>query len=119
MPLLDGTRPVLRTGVFFGNLQAVLLGQILHGLHKSHAGVFHQEVDRVAVLAAAEAVVKLLGRADRERGRFFAMKRAQAHEVGAPFFELHIAAHDFHHVSARQQFLDESLGDGHAPIVET
>ena len=41
------------------------------------------------------------------------MKGAQAHEVGAAFFELHVAAHDFDHVGARDEFLDECLRDGH------
>ena len=37
------------------------------------------------------------------------MKGAQAHKVGAAFFELHVAAHDFNHVSACDQFLNECL----------
>ena len=41
------------------------------------------------------------------------MKGAQAHKVGAAFFELHIAAHDFNHVSARDQLLDKCLRYGH------
>lgn len=41
------------------------------------------------------------------------MKGAQAHKVGAAFFELHIAAYDFNHVSARDQFLDKCLRYGH------
>ena len=48
--------------------------------------VLHQEADGVAVLAAAEAVVELLGRADAEGGRFFAVEGAQPHEIGAAFF---------------------------------
>ena len=60
-----------------------------------------------------KAVEKLLGRADRERGRLFAMKRAQAHVIGATFFQLHIATHDVHHIGARQQFLDKGLRYGH------
>ncbi len=38
----------------------------------------HHEVDRVAVLPAAEAVIEAFGFRDRERGRFFPMERAQA-----------------------------------------
>ena len=41
------------------------------------------------------------------------MKGAQAHEVGAAFFELHVAAHDLDHVSAGDELLDECLGYGH------
>lgn len=35
------------------------------------------------------------------------MKRAQAHEIGATFFELHVAAHDIDNIGPCQQFLDE------------
>ncbi len=75
--------------------------------------MFHQEADGVAVLAAAKAVVELLGGADAEAGRLFAVEGAQPHEVGAALLELHIAADDLHHVGAGEQFLDEGLGDGH------
>ena len=52
----------------FGHLQADLLGQVLDGLDEAHAGVVHQKADGIAVLAAAKAVVELLGRADAEAG---------------------------------------------------
>jgi len=84
-----------------------LLGQVLDGLNEIHAGMLHQKADGIAVLAATEAVVELFGGADAEGGRFFAVEGAQPHEVGAAFFELHMAAHDVHHVGAREQFLDE------------
>lgn len=45
------------------------------------------------------------------------MERAQAHKIGAAFFELHIAPDDIDNVGARQQFLDKSLGDRHCKIV--
>ena len=45
------------------------------------------------------------------------MERAQAHEIGAAFFELHIAPDDVHNVGPSQQFLDKSLGDRHLKIV--
>ena len=35
------------------------------------------------------------------------MKRAQAHEIGAALFKLHMAAHDVDNVSPREQFLNE------------
>jgi hypothetical protein len=93
-----------------GTCRPTLLGQVLHRFDKAHARVLHQKADGVAVLAAAKAVVELLGRADAERGRLFAVKGAQPHEVGAALFELHIAAHDIDHVDAREQLLDEKTG---------
>ena len=59
---------------------------------------------------------KLFARADREGGGFFAMKRAQAHEIGAAFFQAHIATHHFDNVGASDQLLDESLWNCHGLI---
>ncbi|MNT98032.1 hypothetical protein D3C72_2405170 [compost metagenome] len=67
----------------------------------------HQKTDRVAVFAAAKAVVELLGGADAERGRFFTMERAQPHVIGTAFFQLYIAAHHIDDIDAGEQFLDE------------
>ena len=111
-----GAFSVLGRDVVIGHLQAHALGQILNRFDETHARVVHQKADGVAVLAAAKAVVELLGGAHAERGRLFPVKGAQPHEVGAPFFELHIAAHDIDHVDAREQLLDERLGDRHARI---
>jgi hypothetical protein len=44
------------------------------------------------------------------------MKRAQAHEVGATFFELDIAADHLHDVNAGKQFLNKRLRNGHGSI---
>ena len=62
--------------------------------------MLHQEANSIAVFATAKAMEKLFGGADCETGGFFAMERAQAHEVGAAFFELDIAAHHLHDINA-------------------
>jgi hypothetical protein len=79
----------------------------VHRLDEAHARVFHEKADGVAVHPAAEAVIELLGRADREGGGFLAVERAQAHEIGAALLELHIAPDDLDHIGARDEFLDE------------
>ena len=108
---LGGADVVLR------HLQADLAGKILHGFDEAHAGMVHQKADGVAILAAAKAVIELLAGTDGEGGRLLAVERAQAHEVGAALPELHVASHDIDHVDAREQFLDERLGNGHPRIV--
>ena len=95
------------TDVLLWHLQADLVREFLHGLDEAHARVFHQKADGVAVLATPEAVIELLARADREGWRLLAVERAQAHEVGAAFSELDVAAHDVDHVDAGQKLLDE------------
>ncbi len=77
---------VLWRGLLLRHLHAKLLRQILHCLDKTHACVVHQKANGIAVFAAAKAMEKLLAGADREGRGFFAMKRAQAHEIGPPFF---------------------------------
>ena len=52
--------------VVIGHLQAHLLGQVLHGFHKTHARMVHEKADGIAVFAAAKAVIELLGGADAE-----------------------------------------------------
>src|SRR5256885_9532106 len=66
---------------------------------------------------SAKAVIELLAGTDGEGRRLLAVERAQAHEVGAALPELHVASHDIDHVDAREQFLDERLGNGHPRIV--
>ncbi|MCY1520501.1 hypothetical protein D9M68_552810 [compost metagenome] len=93
--------------VVFRHDQAVLAGQVMHGLDEAHARMFHEEADGVAMHAATEAVIELLGRADRERRRLLAVEGAQPHEIGAGLLELNVAADNFDHIGARDEFLDE------------
>jgi hypothetical protein len=86
--------------VLLGHDHAHVLCQVLDGIDKAHARVFDQEADRRAMRAAAEAMVELLGRTDREAGRFFAVKRAQAHEIRAAFFQLHVTSDNVNDIDA-------------------
>jgi hypothetical protein len=63
----------------------------------------HQEADRGAVSAAAEAVIELLGRAYRERRRLLAVKRTAGAEIGAGFLERDVAIDDVDDVDPGQQ----------------
>ena len=108
-----GAFALLGRDIVFRHLEAHLACQVLNGIDKAHARVLHEKADGIAVLATAKAVVELLGRADAERGRFFAVEGAQPHEVGAALLERDIAAHHLDHVHAGEQFLDERLGDRH------
>ena len=60
----------------------------------------HQEADSIAVFSAAKTMKKLFCAADCKTGRFFTVKGAQAHEIGAAFFELDIATHNLHNIDA-------------------
>src|SRR5581483_10705781 len=74
----------------------------------------HEEGDRVAVRAAAEAVVELLGRAHRERRRLLAVERAAGGEVGAGLLERDVTLDHVDDVDAVEQFLLERVRN-HGP----
>ncbi len=97
--------------VVVGDDHADVLGQILDGIDETHAGVFDHEADRGAVGAAAEAVVELLGGADREAGGFFVVEWAQAHVIGAALFELDVFAYHVDDVDTVEEIGDEGLRD--------
>ena len=94
--------------VFLRYLHAHLLGQVLHRVDKTHAGMFGEEAKSVTAGAAAKAVIKLLGRADRKARRLFGMEWAQAHQVGAATLELDMAPHHVDDIYAREQFLQKA-----------
>ncbi len=64
-----------------------------------------------AVLAAAEAVIELLFRADPERGRLFAVERAAGFVLAPLLLERHARADDLGDIGARDQLVDEGFGD--------
>src|SRR5205085_2248241 len=63
-------------------LDAIEVGQRLHGLGKRKPLLLLDELDDVAPHSAAEAVVELLRRVHREARRALVVKRAQAGEPG-------------------------------------
>ena len=96
------------------HLHAGTLGQLIDRIEELEAVVVHQEADRGAVRAAAEAVIELLGGRDRERGRALVMERAARGVFLALSLQRHAAAHHLDDVGAGQQVVDESVGDtGH------
>jgi len=115
--LRRGLGTLLWACLLLGNGQAGLLCQIVDGLNEAGARVVHEKANGVAVFSAAEAVIKLFGGADGERGGLFSVKGAQAHVVRAALFELHVLTHHVHHVGTRYKVLNKGLGDGHGYIV--
>ena len=89
------------------HFHAGIAREFLDGVGKRLAAVFHQEADGRAVRAAAEAVVELLARADRERRRLLAVERAAGHVVRAGLLQRHVAVDHLDDVHPRQQRLDE------------
>ena len=103
--LLRRRRPELR------HLHARHRGEILHRIDVTEARIRHQEADRVAMRAATEAVIELLGGADRERRRLLVVEGAQPREIGAALLQLDVARDDIDDVDAVQKVLLEAFGD--------
>ena len=69
----------------FLDFYVILLGQVAECLGIGHLFVFHDEVHRVAALAATETLAKSLGGRHAERGSFLVMERAKSHVVHTAF----------------------------------
>ena len=118
--MLAGSGGALLVGgrdMIVGNAQAHLTRQVFDRIDKAHSRMLHEKANGVPAFSTAKAVEKLLRWTHAERGRLFAMKRAQPHEVGSRLAQWHIAANHLDHVDAREKFLDKSLRDAHGIIV--
>ena len=98
-------------------LEAGALREIGDRIEKPELLVLHQETDHGAVRTAAEAMIELLLRAHPERGRFLVVKRAAGLVFAPGFLERHARADDLDDIRARDDLVDERLGNaaGHGP----
>ena len=97
-----------------GQLHARARGQELDRLHKAQPLHLHDELDRRAARMAAEAVEHLLVRRNGERGRLFAMQRAQPPQAAALGAQLHIRRDDGNDVVLCQQLVQPRVRERHA-----
>ena len=86
-------------------------GEIFDRIDEFEAVVVHQELDRRTMRAAAEAVIELLGWADRKRGRAFVVERATRRVVATGALQRHARLDHLDDVDAREQVIDEAVGD--------
>ena len=93
----------------FRNFDTGTLGQILDRIHEGQPVVVHQETDGGALGAAAEAVIELFARRDRERGRTLVVERAARRVILALFLQRQACADNFDQIDARQQVVDEGF----------
>ena len=104
-------RAAARADVLARHLEADARGELLDGFGEAQLVVFHQEADRGAVRAAAEAVIELLVRAHPNDGVFSLWNGQQALNSRARFLERHAAADQLDDVGAGDQLVDEVLWD--------
>ena len=84
------------------HFQPGALGQFVDRVEEFEAVVVHQERDRGAVRAAAEAVVELLGRRHGERGRAFVVERTARGIFAALLLQRNARADDLDDVRSRE-----------------
>ena len=89
----------------------------LYGLDKTHVVKLHEETDRGAVRATAEAMIKTFIWTDRERRCLFVVERAAGFELAACFFELDASPEDLDDVRSRDQVVNKILGNHLTSIV--
>jgi hypothetical protein len=73
--------------------------------------MLHDKADGIAAAAAAKAFIYFFGGRYGERRRFFAMKRAKAQVIGAPFFQFYKTAYNFNNIYAAEYLLYGLLTD--------
>jgi hypothetical protein len=83
-------------------------GEFLDRLGEAEVLVVHQEPQRRAVRAAAEAVIELLGRADGERRRLLAVEGAAGLVLAPRLLERHTRIDHLHDIRAAHQFVNEA-----------
>ena len=76
-------------GIGRGNVEPGLGRELLHRIHELHAAVVGEEADRVAVRAAAEAMVEALVVVDGEAGRLLVVERAAGLPLAPGADQLH------------------------------
>ncbi len=84
-------------------------GKLFHRRDEVEPFVFHQEADRVAAGAAAEAVVELLVGVDAEGGAFLVVEGAERGVVLARFAQVHAGIDHVDDIDALEQVIDELL----------
>src|SRR5207244_2654567 len=85
----------------------------LYGLRKLALFHVHHEVVDIAALAAPEAIKNLLDGRNCERGSLFLMKRAEAAEILAGFFEADVLSHHADNIRLLFHFIGNGSGFGH------
>ena len=90
---------VVRGRRFF-KFDAGFFGEDLQGFVKFKVLIFHQELERVAALAAAEAVPDLPVGRDHKGSRLFVVKRTAAFEVAAGGRKFDILLDEFNYVDS-------------------
>lgn len=93
--------------MLLGNLKPLPPGKFLNRLRKAQTQMLDKKANRGAMCPASKAVIELLCGADRKRRRLFVVKRAQATEVAARFFQADMLPYEVDDIDTPKQVIDE------------
>jgi hypothetical protein len=97
--------PGLRAAFRFFDRDIIFIRKPLQRFHIRILLMLHQKTDSIPTSSAAKTFKDLLGWGNRERRRFFIVKRTKAKIVGSPFFEFYKSADNFSNVNAAENLL--------------
>ena len=100
---------LLVSHLLFLNRNAVFLCQMFQRLHIAHLFHLHDEVDRVATLAATEALAHSTRRGDRKRGGFIVVERTQSLVACACAAKRDVIRNDINNVGGVNDSVDGGL----------
>ena len=83
--------------------------QLFYRINKTHACMFHHKADRRAMGSATKTVIKLLGLANRKRGRFFAVKRTAGGVICASLFKGDVTLNHIDDIETIEQILNKTF----------
>ncbi len=93
----------------FLDLNIVFSGQVTDRFRIGILFVLHNEVDRMAAFAAAEAFVDSLAYRNVKGGCFFIMEGAQPQETASAFFQVHKIAYYLFNLNGIKNTIDGTL----------
>ena len=81
--------------------------QMLQCLPKGIILIFHHKIKYIPACSASEAVIHLLRRCYRKRGRFLIMKRTKSKIGTSSFVQLHILGYNIYNIILHPDFFND------------
>ncbi len=106
----------VRSRVGGGDVEAGLGRELLDRIHERHAAIVGEEADRVAMRAAAEAMVETLVIVDGEARRLFVVEGAAGLPLASGADQLHRWRDDGRKDRSSAKLVEEGRGKGHSEV---
>jgi hypothetical protein len=81
----------------------------MHRLNKAYALILHQKTNGCTMCATTKAMIKLLGRTHRKRGRFFVVEGTTGGVIRTRFFQWHTFINHIDDINAVNKLLYKGI----------